>query len=184
MKVAQMQIGRRPAAAPRRADLVRAWPVRAWVVAVGLAALALPACVPVYYDAGYIEAAEASKRPRTRPKANVPAPVPVPKAALLTPQKPPDCGEAMTSDSDVAAADPKRTGTGTTGGQASATDVTPNAGVEPADRNAVMAMRIQLEYERECYRKAEERVRARLQELQGSVTETIKSVNQAEKHGE
>jgi len=178
MKVAQMQIGRRPAAAPRRADPVRVWVV---VVAAGLAALALPACVPMYHDAGYIVAAEASRRPRTRPKANVP----VPKTALLTPQKPPDCGEAETSDSEVAAADPKRTGNGTTGGQALATDVTPNAGAEPANRNAVMAMRIQLEYERECYRKAEERVRARLQELQGSVKETIKkSVNQAEKHGE
>jgi hypothetical protein len=102
----------------------------------------------------------------------------------LTPQNPPDCGETKTSAVEVAAADPKRAGNGTAGGQASATNAAPNAGAEPADGNAVMAMRIQLEYERECYRQAEARVRARLQELQGSVKETIKSVNPAEQPAE
>jgi uncharacterized protein (UPF0548 family) len=66
------------------------------------------------------------------------------------------------------------------GEQTSAADVLSSSVAQPPDPNAALAMRIKLEYERECYRQAEERVRARLQELQGSVKETIKSVN----HGE
>jgi hypothetical protein len=49
-----------------------------------------------------------------------------------------------------------------------------------ADRNAELAVRIKLEYERECYRQAEIRVRDRLRQLQGSVSETIKSINRVE----
>jgi hypothetical protein len=50
----------------------------------------------------------------------------------------------------------------------------PNA---DGDRNAELALRIKLEYERECYRQAEIRVRDRLRQLQGSVSESIKSIN-------
>jgi hypothetical protein len=49
-----------------------------------------------------------------------------------------------------------------------------------ADRSAELALRIKLEYERECYRQAEKRVRDRLRQLQGSVSETIKSINGTE----
>jgi hypothetical protein len=49
-----------------------------------------------------------------------------------------------------------------------------------ADRNAELAVRIKLEYERECYRQAEIRVRDRLGQLQGSVSETIKSIHRTE----
>jgi hypothetical protein len=48
------------------------------------------------------------------------------------------------------------------------------------DRNADLALRIKLQYERECYRQAEMRVRDRLRQLQSSVSETIKSVNRTE----
>jgi hypothetical protein len=51
-----------------------------------------------------------------------------------------------------------------------------------ADRNAEMALRIKLEYERECYRQAEARVRERLHQLQSSISETVKSVNRSESH--
>ena len=49
-----------------------------------------------------------------------------------------------------------------------------------ADRNAELALRIKLEYERECYRQAEMRVRERLHQLQSSIGETVKSVNRTE----
>jgi hypothetical protein len=39
---------------------------------------------------------------------------------------------------------------------------------------------IKLEYERECYRKAEIRVRDRLKRLQAAAAETIKAVNRIE----
>jgi hypothetical protein len=48
------------------------------------------------------------------------------------------------------------------------------------ERNAELALRIKLEYERECYRQAEMRVRQRLHLLQSSVGETVKSVNRTE----
>lgn len=153
-----------------------------WVlgVAVTLAIFALPGCVPVYYVAEYTEAADAGPRARTRAKPSVP----VPKPALLAPQGPPDCGEVKAAELKAATADPKRMANAMGGEQASVADVLSNAGPEPSDPNAALAMRIKLEYERECYRQAEERVRARLQELQGSVKETIRSVNHAEKHSE
>ena len=156
--------------------------VASWVlaVAVSLAIFALVGCVPVYYVAEYTEAADSGARGRTRAKPNVP----LPKPALLAPQGPPDCGEAKIAEPKATFADPKRMANAMAGEQASAADVLPNGGAEPIDPNAALAMRIKLEYERECYRQAEERVRTRLQELQGSVKETIKSVNHAEKQGE
>jgi hypothetical protein len=48
------------------------------------------------------------------------------------------------------------------------------------ERNAELALRIKLEYERECYRQAEMRVRERLHQLQSSIGETVKSVNRTE----
>jgi len=49
-----------------------------------------------------------------------------------------------------------------------------------ADRDVELAARIKLEYERECYRQAELRVRERLRQLQSSVGETIKPVDRAQ----
>jgi hypothetical protein len=60
---------------------------------------------------------------------------------------------------------------------ASPATVPPSPEVE---RNAELALRIKLEYERECYRQAEMRVRQRLHQLQSSVGETVKSVNRTE----
>ena len=152
---------------------------RVIVFAVILVVAGLSACVPLYHDAGYAEVADTGTRPRTRPKPSVP----VPKAALLTPQAPPDCGEAKTAEPKTAAADPKHMANTIASEQASAADVLPNTSAEPGDANATLAMRIKLEYERECYRRAEARVRARLLELQGSVKETIKSVNHPDQPG-
>ena len=148
----------------------------ALVLAITLVMAALSGCAPMYHDAGYAEAADAGVRSRTRSKPRMP----LPKAALLAPQAPPDCGEAMTADPTAAAADPRRMASTTVAEPASAAVVPPSPRVDP---NATLALRIKLEYERECYRQAEARVRARLQELQGSVKETIKSVNRADQQG-
>jgi hypothetical protein len=49
-----------------------------------------------------------------------------------------------------------------------------------SETNADLALRIKLEYERECYRQAEARVREQLRKLQASTSETIKAVKQLE----
>ena len=46
----------------------------------------------------------------------------------------------------------------------------------------ILALRIRLEYERECYRKAEMRVRVQLEQLQASTAETIKAVTEHERY--
>jgi hypothetical protein len=46
----------------------------------------------------------------------------------------------------------------------------------PGDADAGLALRIKLEYERECYRQAELRARNRLHQLQESVSATVKAV--------
>ena len=48
------------------------------------------------------------------------------------------------------------------------------------DANAALALRIKLEYERECYRQAESRVRRQLQALQQAARESSKALNGSE----
>jgi hypothetical protein len=48
------------------------------------------------------------------------------------------------------------------------------------DANAALTTRIRLEYERECYRQAELRVRKRLQALQAAAREAVKAAAEAE----
>ena len=52
----------------------------------------------------------------------------------------------------------------------------------PAERdaNAELALRIRLEYERECYRQAELRVRKQLQALQSAAREAVKAAGEVE----
>jgi hypothetical protein len=128
---------------------------RAWLIAGAcVLALALAGCAPDY-DA-YTDAV--SERAVTRPKKHVAAkPVPLPNQALLAPQRQPDCEAEMADAQRLASLAP----------------------LEP-DANADLALRIKLEYERECYRQAEMRVRDRLQKLQASTTDTIKAVKQME----
>ncbi len=49
------------------------------------------------------------------------------------------------------------------------------SGDAPIATNAVLALRIKLEYERECYRQAERRVRAQLLSLQALVADATKA---------
>jgi hypothetical protein len=76
--------------------------------------------------------------------------LPLPDRALLTAQPEPDC-EVKATAPDAA------------------------KGAEQSDPKASLALRIKLEYERECYRKAEMRVRDRLKRLQASMAEIIRA---------
>jgi hypothetical protein len=49
------------------------------------------------------------------------------------------------------------------------------SGAAPSAANADLALRIKLEYERECYRQAERRVRAQLLSLQALMTDATKA---------
>ena len=139
---------------------------RVLVLAITVLGAATSGCAPLYHDDDFA-------RPRPRSQSRVP----LPKAALLAPQAAPDCGETRTADASPAAGQSKRMASAATPEPASAATVPPSP---DADRNAELALRIKLEYERECYRQAEMRVRERLHQLQSSVGETVKSVNRTE----
>jgi hypothetical protein len=141
-----------------------AW--RALALAITLFAAGISGCAVPF-------SAEEFSRPRSRSAARPP----LPGAALLSPQGPPNCGEANTADPDPPALGPQRLAS-TVGAEPTSVAMMPPKIEE--DRNADLALRIKLEYERECYRQAEMRVRDRLSQLQSSVSETIKSVNRAE----
>jgi hypothetical protein len=139
---------------------------RALVLVIAFCGAAVSGCAPPYHEDDFA-------RPRVRSEAKVP----LPRAVLLSPQGPPDCGETNTADPRAAAEDSKQLTSTVATEAASGAMVPPKA---DADRNAELAVRIKLEYERECYRQAEIRVRDRLRQLQGSVSETIKSINRVE----
>lgn len=83
--------------------------------------------------------------------------IPLPDQALLTAHPEPDC------ESKSAAAQ--------------------DGNEEQSGANADLALRIKLEYERACYRRAGMRIRERLQQLQASVAATIKAANSQQKKG-
>jgi hypothetical protein len=98
--------------------------------------------------------------------------IPLPDRALLEIPPEPDCSAAQA---------PKRPGR-PQGATATAGLATPAAAEEgtAGDANADLALRIKLEYERECYRQAEARMRDRLKQLQASTSQTVKAVKGAE----
>jgi hypothetical protein len=58
-----------------------------------------------------------------------------------------------------------------------------NRKVGQADPNATLGLRIRLEYERDCFRRAEMKARDRLHRLQAAVGRTIKAVKRVERDG-
>lgn len=178
--------------------LARLRPAATVVVALALAGCAADCWEP--YDAS-LDAADAAAAPKPRAKAKASAAqaarpqlakakIPVPGSALLTPQADPRCEETKSTASlQPAKADPKRVASAEAGGGNAGAAPTPGetaaAGAAnpsaPADANRDLALRIKLEYERECYRQAELRARNRLGELQKSVGATIKAV-EAQNH--
>ncbi len=148
----------------------------------------LVGCAPDYgeYDD---KAAASAPRPRSRTFARVPLPS---KALLVAPGEP-DCEPKATADNDAKETQPggarrlaaRRQGDVPDGTTRSDVEerAMPQAGPSTTqpDPNADLALRIKLDYERECYRQAEKRVRERLQLLQASANTTIKAINRAER---
>jgi hypothetical protein len=117
----------------------------------------------VYYSAN---SAAQQRTAKIKPK------IPLPDRALLETPAEPDCGAAQA---------PRRPGRPESA-TATAGLATPTAAEEGAagDGNADLALRIKLEYERECYRQAEARMRDRLKQLQAFTTQTVKAVKGTE----
>jgi hypothetical protein len=121
-------------------------------------ALSLAGCAQVYSDYTDIADGPTTGPRRQASKKTARTPIPVPSQALLAAPAKPDC-EASGQQLASAAAVPAS---------------------PPSEKNADLALRIKLEYERECYRQAEARVREQLRKLQASATETTKAVKQLE----
>jgi hypothetical protein len=118
--------------------------------------------------------------------------IPLPKQALLQPEPAPACtAEASAPETlggdlrpsalrharaamlAVGATDAPRMPTTAVSGQS-------DSAVAQADPNLSLAQRIKLEYERDCFRRAEMRTRERLLKLQQAVAVTAKAVRRAE----
>jgi hypothetical protein len=150
----------------------------ALVRAIAIVAVAVGGCAPVYHDPEPVMFDAAAVGPRSSSRAK--PRVALPSAGLLKPQAPPDCGEAIAADPRPAARDPNRVTTAAIAEPASTARMLPSPDAEQVDRTGELALRIKLEYEAECYRQAEARVRERLHQLQSSISETVKSVNRSE----
>ena len=123
--------------------------------AIVACALSLAGCAQAYSD--YTESV--SDRPAASPRRHAAKnAIPLPNQALLAAPGRPDC-EAS-------------------GQQLASAAIVPSS--SPSEKNADLALRIKLEYERECYRQAESRVREQLRKLQASASETVKAVKQLE----
>ena len=122
----------------------------------------------------------------------------MPEPALLQPQAEPGC-EAKTSrlqDGERAAQgrkpEPTKVANLSRDEQSVRSDGQPpplppapqsNHRVGQADPNATLGLRIGLEYERDCFRRAEMKVRDRLRRLQTAVGRTMKAVKRIERDG-
>jgi hypothetical protein len=119
----------------------------------------LAGCAPVYGDYAEMTSDGPGNGPRRQAaKKSAHASIPLPNQALLAAPAKPDCeaGGQQLASAAAAPASP------------------------PGEKNADLALRIKLEYERECYRQAEGRVREQLRKLQASASETVKAVKQLE----
>jgi hypothetical protein len=134
-----------------------------WAAALGGCAQDFDEDYGVYHSTSSITPQRTAK---VKPK------IPMPDRALLETPAEPDCGAGQI---------PRRAGRPESA-TATAGLATPAAGEEVTanDANADLALRIKLEYERECYRQAEARMRDRLKLLQASTTQTMKAVKGAE----
>ena len=128
---------------------------------VVICAAALTGCAQDYSD--YTESI-ADGRPAAHRRSASKKSIPLPSQALLAPQDKPDCESTVRHlpSSGASAA------------------VAPTPAPTTPETNADLTLRIKLEYERECYRQAEARVREQLRKLQASASDTIKAVKQLE----
>jgi hypothetical protein len=144
-----------------------------WVVA-GLSGWVLFGCAAEYGEQG-----------SSRPKNQM---LPLPRKALLTPPSDPGCA-LKSSDLSGGKDQPKRMRTRVanlagaersdaaivSGGPRSEPGIAsqPKQSLVQTDPNASLATRIKLEYERDCFQRAEARMRERLLQLQAEVRRTI-----------
>ena len=98
--------------------------------------------------------------------------IPLPKRALMQPQGEPGCQLEAPLGSEAAE---QR--------QPPARELEPNRKQGQGDANAALGLRIRLEFERDCFRRAELQTRDRLHRLQAAVGKTIKTVKRIERNG-
>jgi hypothetical protein len=100
--------------------------------------------------------------------------IPLPERALMQPQGEPGCeSEAPREKSSEGGAEQRQ----------SQREWEPNHKQGQGDTNAALGLRIRLEYERDCFRRAELQTRDRLHRLQAAVGKTIKTVKRIERNG-
>lgn len=98
--------------------------------------------------------------------------IPLPEPALLQPQDEPGC-ELKASQEE-----------GSEGAEQSGKSLPqPNRKLGQVDSNAALGLRIRLEFERDCFRRAEIQARIRLHRLQAAVGKTMKTVKRIERNG-
>jgi len=100
--------------------------------------------------------------------------IPLPERALMQPRGEPACELEAPQDKSSEAAEQTRP---------PAREWEPNRKQGQGDANAALGLRIRLEYERDCFRRAELQTRDRLHRLQTAVGKTIKTVKRIERNG-
>ena len=80
-------------------------------------------------------------------------------------------------------APPEKSSEGAEQRQPPAREWEPNRKQGQGDTNAALGLRIRLEYERDCFRRAELQTRDRLHRLQAAVGKTIKTVKRIGRNG-
>ena len=155
--------------------------LRSSLLAAGFSGCLLLSCTAVYPQ-------KVSSPLRSTPH------IPLPKQALLEPPKEPDCtvktSGGKSEDSRAEASEPVSTvvanlaphgrsdaskGAGSSP-PASETAPQPRRVLVEADPKASLSLRIKLEYERDCFQRAEMRVRESLLQLQKAIAKTIRAV--------
>jgi len=125
-----------------------------------------------------------------------PARIPLPKRTLLEPPREPNCTTEASRPggygSNLSGPEQHRTmvaslaaaGTiDTLDAPATTTPIQSGSTLAQTDPNLGLSQRIRLEYERDCFRRAEIRARERLLQLQRAVSRTAKAVKRTEQSG-
>jgi hypothetical protein len=154
---------------------------RSWLplLAAGWIGLLLMGCVPEYHQ-------------QVKTVSGFKSSMRLPRPALLNPEPQPDCGykegevgnreraaEKAPAPADVATSEPQRTSVGDGSPPVSGAASQPRLDSQN-EPSASLAQRVRLEYERNCFQRAEMRVRERLLQLQAWVGHTMRGVRRRE----
>src|SRR5262245_17882874 len=102
--------------------------------------------------------------------------IPLPERALLQPQGEPGCELKASQEEGGEGAEQR-------GKPLPHPPAESNRKLGQVGSNAALGLRIKLEYERDCFRRAEIQARDRLHQLQAAVGKTIKTVKRIERNG-